>query len=147
MARGFSKAIIVGNLTRDPELRSTAGGTSVCRISVAVSRQYKGNDGDMKDEVSYLDCSAWGKQGETISQYLHKGDPILVSGRLRQNSYEAKDGSKRNSVEIVVEDFNFIGGRGNNDFSSKSSSDASEVPDVVPDDIPEGEIDVDDMPF
>ena len=110
MARGFSKAIIVGNLTRDPELRTTASGTQVCSISVAVNRSYKGNSGEQQDQVSYFDCSAWGKLGETIAQYAHKGSGILISGRLEQRSWEDKEGQKRSRIEIVVDDFNFIGG-------------------------------------
>ena len=90
MARGFSKVIIMGNLTRDPEMRSTSNGTQVCSFSVAVNRVYAGNE-----QVSYFDCSAWGKMGETIAQYCKRGSGILISGRLDQRSYEDKDGNKR----------------------------------------------------
>ena len=114
MARGFSKVIIVGNITRDPELRTTPSGTQVCGFSVAVNRNYKDNSGEQKENVSFFDCSAWGKSGEIIAQYAKKGSGILVSGRLEQRSWEDKEGQKRSRVEIVVEDFNFIGG-GNGD--------------------------------
>ena len=93
MARGFSKVIIMGNLTRDPELRSTPSGTQVCSFSVAVNRVYNGNE-----QVSFFDCSAWGKIGETIAQYLKKGSGILISGRLEQRSWEDKDGQKTQNV-------------------------------------------------
>ena len=147
MARGFSKAIIVGNITRDPELRTTPSGTQVCGFSVAVNRNYKDNSGEQKENVSFFDCSAWGKSGEIIAQYAKKGSGILVSGRLEQRSWEDKEGQKRSRVEIVVEDFNFVGGAngdGGNGGSSKSSAASS---DVAPDDISEEPIDLSDIPF
>lgn len=147
MARGFSKVIIVGNITRDPELRTTPSGTQVCGFSVAVNRNYKDNSGEQKENVSFFDCSAWGKSGEIIAQYAKKGSGILVSGRLEQRSWEDKEGQKRSRVEIVVEDFNFVGGAngdGGNSGSSKSSAASS---DVAPDDISEEPIDLSDIPF
>ncbi len=147
MARGFSKVIIVGNITRDPELRTTPSGTQVCGFSVAVNRNYKDNSGEQKENVSFFDCSAWGKSGEIIAQYAKKGSGILVSGRLEQRSWEDKEGQKRSRVEIVVEDFNFVGGAngdGGNGGGSKSSAASS---DVAPDDISEEPIDLSDIPF
>lgn len=146
MARGFSKAIIVGNLTRDPELRTTASGTQVCSISVAVNRSYKGNSGEQQDQVSYFDCSAWGKLGETIAQYAHKGSGILISGRLEQRSWEDKEGQKRSRIEIVVDDFNFIGGgNGGGDFSGGNS--ASKATAAPVDDMSDGPIVLSEIPF
>ena len=146
MARGFSKAIIVGNLTRDPELRTTASGTQVCSISVAVNRSYKGNSGEQQDQVSYFDCSAWGKLGETIAQYAHKGSGILISGRLEQRSWEDKEGQKRSRIEIVVDDFNFIGGgNGGGDFSGGNSAPRAATAPV--DDMSDGPIDLSEIPF
>ena len=154
MARGFSKVIIVGNVTRDPELRSTPSGTQVCSFSVAVNRSYRDNSGSQVENVSFFDCSAWGKQGETIAQYVKKGSGILVSGRLEQRSWEDKEGQKRSRVEIVVEDFNFIGGNGDGGSyeggSSRGSKAASKAAsdDVAPDDIAEDEaIDLSEIPF
>lgn len=150
--RGFSKAIITGNLTRDPELRSTPNGASVCSFSVAVNRTYRDASGEQKEDVSFIDCSAWGKLGEMISQYAKKGTGVLVSGRLDQRSWEDKTtGSKRSRVEIVVEDFNFTGardngGNGSNNFGASSAADTS-APSDIPDDIPDGEIDLSDVPF
>ena len=146
MARGFSKAIITGNITRDPELRATTGGTQVCSFSVAVNRSYKGSDGSDKEQVSFINCVAWGKPGEIIAQYAKKGSGILVSGRLEQRSYEAKDGSKRSATEIVVEDFNFLGGRdGGVDYSTDEAQE--EASDIVPDEVPDEPIDLGDIPF
>ena len=145
--RGFSKAIITGNLTRDPELRSTTNGSSVCSFSVAVNRVYRDANGENKEDVSFIDCSAWGKLAEMISQYAKKGSGVLVSGRLSQRSFEGKDGVKRSRTEIVVEDFNFLGAgnreNGNTSYSAPAQEGAATD---VPDDIPE-EIDLSEVPF
>lgn len=151
--RGFSKAIITGNLTRDPELRTTPNGASVCSFSVAVNRTFKDSNGEQKEDVSYIDCSAWGRLGEMINQYAKKGSGVLVSGRLDQRSWEDKNGGgKRSRVEIVVEDFNFIGAPrgdgGSSNFNSGSNSAAgAEASADIPDDIPEEEIDLSEVPF
>ena len=143
--RGFSKAIIAGNLTRDPELRTTPNGATVCSFSVAVNRTFRDASGEQKESVSFIDCSAWGKLGEMINQYAKKGSGVLVSGRLDQRSWEDKtSGQKRSRVEIVVEDFNFAGGAPGS--SSNSSSEPVSEADI-PDDIPEEEIDLSDVPF
>ena len=157
MARGFSKAIITGNITRDPELRSTPSGATVCGFSVAVNRTFRDSSGEQKESVSFIDCSAWGKAGEIIAQYSKKGSGILVSGRLDQRSWEDKEsGQKRSRVEIVVEDFNFLGGtdsgnrNNNNNNNSNYSAPASEAPtDTVPssDDINDDPIDLSEIPF
>lgn len=148
--RGFSKAIITGNLTRDPELRTTPNGASVCSFSVAVNRVYRDSGGEQREDVSYIDCSAWGKLGEMISQYAKKGSGVLVSGRLDQRSWEDKEThQKRSRVEIVAEDFNFVGGgpreNGGSSYSGSSSQDSGSA--NIPDDIPEEEIDLSDVPF
>ena len=146
--RGFSKAIITGNLTRDPELRTTPNGASVCSFSVAVNRVFKDSNGEQKEDVSYIDCSAWGRLGEMINQYAKKGSGVLVSGRLDQRSWEDKtDGKKRSRVEIVVEDFNFVGTPRDNGGAGGSSSASDSAPADVPDDVPEEEIDLSDVPF
>ncbi|MBR3056284.1 single-stranded DNA-binding protein [Candidatus Saccharibacteria bacterium] len=152
--RGFSKAIIAGNLTRDPELRTTPNGASVCGFSVAVNRVYKDASGGQREDVSYIDCSAWGKLGEMIAQYAKKGAGVLVSGRLDQRSWEDKNGGgKRSRVEIVVEDFNFTGPAnrdGGNSYSNSFSEPAPTDPapsSAAPDDIPEGDIDLSEVPF
>jgi len=154
MARGFSKAIIMGNLTRDPEMRSTPSGAQVCGFSVAVNRTYKDSSGQQQEAVSFIDCSAWGKAGEIIAQYARKGSGIMVSGRLDQRSWEDKEGQKRSRVEIVVEDFNFLGGGsgGGSRNSGASDGDSSvaetaDVADVAPSDISDDPIDLSEIPF
>lgn len=160
--RGFSKAIVAGNVTRDPEMRTTASGSQVCSFAIAVNRSYRDSSGVQQDQVSYLDCVAWGKSGELISQYTHKGSAILVSGRLEQRSWEDKTtGQKRSRCEIVVEDFSFIGGNGGGDgggssrasaSSKKNSSETSSSSDLgsdfAPDDVPDDDqINLDEIPF
>ena len=156
MARGFSKAILCGNVTRDPELRTTPNGAQVCSFSLAVNRVYKDASGTNQEEVSFFDITAWGKVGETIAQYAKKGTGMLVSGRLTQRSWEDKNGGgKRSRVEVVLEDFNFIGGGAGGDASGAASSSrksnsakTSSEPEIVPDDVPEeGEVDLNDIPF
>ena len=100
-----------------------------------------------KENVSFFDCSAWGKSGELIAQYAKKGSGILVSGRLEQRSWEDKEGQKRSRVEIVVEDFNFVGGGNGSEGGSSSSKSAAASSDVAPDDISDEPIDLSEIPF
>ena len=151
MAKGFNKVILMGNLTRDVEMRTTSGGQSVANFSLAVSRSWKGQDGQQQEQTSFINCVAWGKVGEIIEQYVKKGSPLLVSGRLDQRSYEDKDGNKRQAVEVVVEDFNFVGGGrgddGGSNYSQSSSSSSSKSKDVAPEDIDDKPIDLSEIPF
>jgi len=153
--RGFSKAIVAGNLTRDPEMRATPSGAQACNFTIAVNRVFKGNDGNQQEQTSFIDCVAWGRSGETISQYVKKGSALLVSGRIEQRSWEDKtSGQRRSRVEIIVEDFSFIGGesggRGGSSASRAPKADAGSDAgaDFVPDDVPADEaINLDDIPF
>lgn len=103
----FNKVIIAGNLTRDPELRFTNGGVPVCSFGMAVNRVRS-----KTEEVDFFDVSAWRELGETIANYKKKGDPILVEGRLQFRSWEAQDGSKRNKVDVVADNVQFLGRAG-----------------------------------
>jgi single-strand DNA-binding protein len=105
----FNKVIIAGNLTRDPELRYTPKGTAVARITLAVNRIYTGEDGNKKEEVSFVDVDAWGRQAEVISQYMKKGRPLLIEGRLKQDTWEDKNThQKQSKLKVVLEGFTFI---------------------------------------
>ncbi len=152
MAKGFNKVILMGNLTRDPETRQTPSGQSVTNFSLAISRSWKGQDGNTQEQVSFIDCVAWGKTGEIIAQYVQKGRPILVSGRLDQRSWE-QDGNKRSKVEVVAQDVTFLGGGQGGDSSSYNQSTQSSGPvtkkkdDVVVEDIGDEPINLDDIPF
>ena len=111
MARGIAHVTLVGNLTRDPELRQTPGGTSVCQLGVAVNSSYKDSSGQWVEKPNYFDVVVWGTQGENCAKYLSKGRQIAVDGRLDQRSWEAQDGTKRSKVEIIAETVMFIGGQ------------------------------------
>ena len=104
----MNKVILVGRLARDPELRTTTNGTSVCSFAIAVDRRLK-RDGQPK--ADFFNVTAWGKQGEVISQYLRKGRQIAITGRLQTRNYTANDGTKRYVTDIVLEEFDFIGSR------------------------------------
>ncbi|HTK39405.1 MAG TPA: single-stranded DNA-binding protein [Patescibacteria group bacterium] len=152
MAKGFNKVILMGNLTRDVETRTTASGQSVANFSLAVSRSWRGQDGQQQEQTSFINCVAWGKVGEIIQQYVKKGSPLLVSGRLEQRSYDDKDGNKRQAVEVVVEDFNFVSGGRSDDSSDyaprqSSSASTSKSQDVAVDDIDDKPIDLSEIPF
>jgi len=112
----FNKVILVGNLTRDPELRYTPKGTAIARLGVACNRKWKSETGELKEEVTFVDVDAFGKQAETIGQYLKKGRPILIESRLKLDQWEDKQsGQKKSKLGVVLESFQFLdsgGGRG-----------------------------------
>lgn len=111
MARSFNQVILMGNLTRDPELRQTPNGQSVCSFSLALNRSYKGADGSWQEATDFIDVVAWGPLGERVAQYLTKGRPCLVNGRLQSRSWD-QDGQKRSKVEVNAQDVTFLGGAG-----------------------------------
>lgn len=112
-ASNVNVVVITGNLTRDPELRHTGGGTAVCELRVAVnSRRKNGQTGDWEDKPNYFDVVVWGAQGENCANYLSKGRPVAVEGRLDWSEWEAKDGSgKRQKVQIIANSVQFLGSR------------------------------------
>lgn len=143
----------MGNLTRDPELRVTAGGLSICKISVATNRVYQTKDGERKEEVTYVDVDAFGRQAETISKYMSKGRSLLIEGRLKLDSWETPQGEKRSKLGVVLENFQFTGGRGEGG-DSKDSDDTSHVERNSPParkasspQAPVDDIEEDDVPF
>jgi single-strand DNA-binding protein len=109
----FNKVIIAGNLTRDPEIKYTPQGKAVARISLAVNRSWTTEGGEKKEEVTFVDVDAWGKQAEVISQYLKKGRPLLVEGRLKMDTWEDKNtGQKQSKLKVVLESFSFMDSKG-----------------------------------
>ncbi len=108
----YNKVLLMGNLTRDVQVKSTSGGQSVADISIAVNRKYKTKDGQDREEVTYVDCECWGPRGEVIAKYFSKGKPIFIEGRLKLDSWEDKDGQKRSKMRVMIEDFQFVEGRG-----------------------------------
>jgi single-strand DNA-binding protein len=105
----FNKVILVGNLTRDPELRYTPKGLAIAKIGMAVNRTWRSESGEQKEEVTFVDVDAFGKQAETIGQYLRKGRPLLIEGRLRLDQWDDKQtGQKRSRLGVVLESFQFL---------------------------------------
>lgn len=124
----LNKVLLMGNLTRDPELRVTPKGTSICQFSLAINRQFKMESGESREEVIYVDVEAWGKQGETIAKYVTKGRPLYVEGRLRLDQWEDKNTKeKRSRMKVVLEQFQFLGdGRGGGAGGGGASAPAGE---------------------
>ena len=142
----FNKVILAGNLTRDPELRYTPKGTAIAKIGLAINRKWKSETGEMKEETTFVDVDAFGKTAETIGQYLKKGRPILIEGRLRYQTWDDKQsGQKKSKLGVVMENFQFMdsgGGRGESASPARpvTAAAAPETPDAEPphegDDVP-----------
>lgn len=105
----FNKVILLGNLTRDPEMRTTANGTVICKFAVATSRVARNSKGESSEEVLFIDVDAFGKQGETIGRFFSKGRPIFIEGRLKLDMWESPSGEKRSKIFVVLESFQFVG--------------------------------------
>jgi single-strand DNA-binding protein len=105
----LNKVFLMGNLTRDPQLRYTPNQQPVCEFGIAINRKWKAGDGQMKEDVCFVNCTAWAKQAELISKHLTKGQPIFVEGRLTFQSWDGPDGKKRTKLDVTVENFQFIG--------------------------------------
>ena len=159
MARSFNQVILMGNLTRDPELRQIPSGQSVCSFSLALNRSYKAADGEWQEATDYIDVVAWGPLGERVAQYVTKGRPVLVNGRLQSRSWE-QDGQKRSKVEVNAQDVTFLGGRGEGGSTGGGEFDQTPAPaekpkpskktkakDVEIEDIGDEPINLDDIPF
>jgi single-strand DNA-binding protein len=165
MARSFNQVILMGNLTRDPELRQTPTGQNVCSFSLALNRSFKDASGEWKEATDYIDVVAWGPLGERVSQYLSKGRRCLVQGRLQSRSWE-QEGQKRSKVEVLASDVTFLDGRGEGgeeggsaggysgggSTSTNQSGGSKPAPtkkqdDVVIEDIGDEPINLDDIPF
>ena len=109
----YNKVILLGNLTRDPEMRVTPGGMSICKFGLAVNRNYTTKDGEKREETTFVDIDAFGRQAEVIAKYLSKGRSVFVEGRLRLDQWDDKNsGEKRSKLGVVLENFQFVGGRG-----------------------------------
>ena len=155
-ATNINRVILTGNLTRDPELRNTPGGTSVCSLRLAVNTRRKdGATGEWVDKAHYFDITVWGAQGENVAQYCEKGRPIAVDGRLEYREWEDKDtGAKRSAVSIVADSVQFLGGRDGNGNGGGNGAPGgqADVPtntgdfDPVPAGVGGGAVD-DDIPF
>lgn len=154
MARSLNQVTLMGNLTRDPELRTIPSGQSVTSFSLALNRAYRDQGGEWQEATDYVDVVAWGPLGERVAQYLTKGRRALVQGRLQSRSWE-QDGQKRSKLEVLANDVTFLDGRGG-EGDTGSSAPASSAPkaapakkkdDVVIEDIGDEPINLDDIPF
>lgn len=134
MARSFNQVILVGNLTRDPEVRTIPSGQSVTSFGVATSRSWKAPDSDeWQEQTEFHNVTVWGRQGETAAQYLAKGRKVMIVGRLQTRSWEGEDGKKNYRTEIIAEQVNFLDGRGKGEgddggFSQEASANSSSSP-------------------
>lgn len=161
MARSLNQVTLMGNLTRDPELRQTPNGQTVTNFSLALNRAYKDQSGEWQEVTDYVDIVCWGPLAERVAQYLSKGRRCLVQGRLQSRSWE-QEGQKRSKVEVLANDVTFLDSRGGGDDSnagggsSPASAPAADKPkpskkskkdDVVIEDIGDEPINLDDIPF
>jgi single-strand DNA-binding protein len=144
MPANINRVVLVGNLTRDPELRNTPSGTAVCSLRLAVNSRRKDETGQWVDKPNYFDVTVWGAQGENCHQYLAKGRPVAIDGRLEWREWEAQDGTKRQAVDIVADNVQFLGGRGDAEGSPAYVPQGAAV--VADADFPSSASD-DDIPF
>ena len=124
----INRVVLVGNLTRDPELRHTPSGTAVCKLRIAVNTRQKDAQGNWGDKPNYFDVTVWGNQGESCAQFLSKGRPVGVDGRLDWREWDAQDGTKRQAVEIVADSVQFLGGRQEGELGSAAPAGNQYVP-------------------
>lgn len=124
MAASMNKVFLMGNLTRDPELRYVPSGSAVANFTVAVNRPYKDSAGEKKEDVSFIRVVVWGKMAEICGEYLSKGRPVLVEGRLKSRTWEGTDGQKKSALDVVANSVQFLGARG--DKPQKTGSDMEE---------------------
>lgn len=123
MAASFNKVMLMGNLTRDPELRYVPSGQPVTSFTVACNRSYVSQSGEKKEEVSFIRCVVWGRRAEVCNEYLKKGSPVFVEGRLQSRSWEAQDGSKRSTLEVQAQNVQFLSrGRGGEGGSQEDAA-------------------------
>ena len=144
----INRVVLVGNLTKDPELRHTPSGTAVCSLRIAVNSRRRDESGQWVDKPNYFDVSIFGNQAESSAQYLSKGRPVGIDGRLDWREWEAQDGSKRQAVQVIAESVQFLGGRGDGDggggfggggnqfVPSGAGSENADFPAATDDDIP-----------
>ena len=141
----YNKVILLGNLTRDPQLSYTPNQTAVVDFGLATNRKWKGQDGTQRDETCFVDCRMFGRRAEVINQYCKKGNPLFVEGRLNYSSWESQDGTKKSKLRVTVDSFEFIGGGQNSGGQrpqpAKSAGDHEQAPEP-----PVGDMG-DDIPF
>ena len=149
----LNRVFLMGNLTRDPELRYLPSNTPVVKIGVAVNRRWRNQQGEQQEETTFVDCESFGRQAEVINQYLRKGRPIFVEGRLRLDQWQDKEGNNRSRMKVVIENFQFVDSRSGDDGgggqggSSEPRGGANEPPPGPPMSDPHQPVPEDDIPF
>lgn len=144
---------LIGNLTRDPELKHTPKGTAVCQVSLAVNHKYTTGDGEKREEVNFIDCEMWGRTAEIVQEYCKKGNPLAVTGRLKQETWDDKTtGAKRSKIKVIVGEMTLLGGgqgRQPKDEDDPRASRAARPPASAPKPPPDADLDgpMDDIPF
>lgn len=123
----YNRIVLVGNLTRDPQLSYTPSNIAVCKFGIATNRKWKDRDGNLREEVCFVDCTVFGRAGETFNQYMAKGRLVLVEGRLQFNQWTTPEGDKRSKHEVVVDNFTFLGGGGSGTGEPRSEPTSSTV--------------------
>jgi len=144
----LNKVFLIGNLTKDPELRYTPSGLAVASFRIAINRAWKAKTGEQKEEVCYVDVNTFGRQAEVVGEYFSKGKPIFIEGRLQLNQWETKDGQKRSVLRVIAENFQFIGGspgkRSGDTYTQSQGGESQE--DAFPDDF-NPDINSEEVPF
>jgi single-strand DNA-binding protein len=152
----LNKVLLMGNLTRDPEVRYTPKGTAVAELGIAVNRIYSGENGEKREEVTFVDVTVWGRTAENVGEYLKKGRPVFVEGRLQLDSWEDKQsGQKRNKLKVVADNVQFLGSRGGSggggpeegEEASRSRPSSAGRGSAPPKSAPPAEPDDDEIPF
>ncbi len=158
----YNKVILVGNLTRDPQMSYLPSQTPVVELGLAVNRRWRSKEGEQREETCFIDCTAFGRQAETLNQYMRKGNPILIEGRLQLDRWESQDGQKHSKHRVIVENFQFLGQGGGSQSGAHPPPEggqaarqapqapqhqaAPQEPPPVPPDAP-GAVDEDGIPF
>ena len=137
MAASLNKVMLIGNLTRDPELRYIPSGQGVATFTIAVNRSYASQSGEKKEEVSFIRIVTWGRLAEISNEYLKKGSQVFVEGRLQTRNWEAQDGTKRSTIEVVSQNIQFLSRTGRGGQASSASHEEAEA--SIPDDMPSSE--------
>ena len=128
----YNKVLLMGNLTRDPELRYTPNNTAVLKLGLATNRRWRNQQGEQQEEVTFVDCTAFGRTAEVMNQYLRKGRPVFIEGRLKLDQWQDKEGNNRSRLEVVIESFQFVDTRGGEGEGGEGSSPAPARPTSAP---------------
>lgn len=137
MAGNVNKVFLMGNLTRDVEVRHVSPENAVANIGLAVNRRFRTRDGENREETTFVDCEAWGRTGEVMSQYLSKGRPVFIEGRLKLDQWQDREGNNRSKLKVVIENFQFVdsrGGEGGASAGASRDSGATDGHEPLPDD-------------